>query len=133
MDGVLSDGRTGKLWTCNKHSGHALGLLMRVRVEGHFVDRLLLFRETCDVGEFNEKKTVTLPALKTMGFVEGTMHDIQCDLCGETRTWWMGEAALERFIESRRRRASAPSALTGTSPILEEHQNGGGKAEVRNG
>lgn len=112
MDGILTDGRTGKLWTCSKHSGHALGLLLRVEVDGHFVDRLLLFRETVDVGEVNSKKTVALPVLKTRGYVEGTVHDIECDLCTAKRTWWMGESALERFLENRRRRKLVCSPAT---------------------
>jgi hypothetical protein len=103
MDGILSDGRSGKLWTCDRNSGHVLGVVMRVEVDGRFANQLLLFRHTINVGEAHEHKTVMLPEVKTMGYPEGTMHDIECELCEQKRTWWMGEAALERFLERRRR------------------------------
>jgi hypothetical protein len=106
MDGILLDGRTGKLWTCSKASGHVLGLLMRIEVDGRMVDQLLLFRHTINVGDAKHHKTVLLPEVKTIGFPEGTVHDIECELCEQKRTWWMGEAALERFLDSRKRRAA---------------------------
>ncbi len=104
MDGILLDGRTGKLWTCSKTGGHVLGLLMRVDVNGRMMDQLLLFRHTVNIGEVEDHKTVALPEVKTIGFPEGTMHDIECEFCGQKRTWWMGQAALDRFLESRKRR-----------------------------
>ena len=104
MDGRLTDGRTGGLWMCSKHSTHALGLAVRVEVDGRFVDRLLLFRNTVDIGDMGtENMMIALPtSVQPRGYVEGTMHDIECDLCAARRTWWMGEAALERFIVRRR-------------------------------
>jgi len=89
MDGILTDGRVGRLWLCKKHEGHALGVILVVQVNRHLVERLLLFRESINFGENNGKKTVVLPSIKTKGFVEGTMHDIECDLCDAKRTWWM--------------------------------------------
>lgn len=104
MDGILSDGRTGKLWLCKKKDGHALGIVLRVRSHGVLLDRLLLFREAVDFDEPSESKLVHLPAdVKTMGFAEGTYHDIPCSVCEAERTWYMGEASLERFIEARKR------------------------------
>lgn len=104
MDGILTDGRTGKLWMCKKHDGHALGLHVCVSVNNHFVDQLLLFKDAVRVGETTDIKTVSMPDVKIKGTIEGTTYDLECEICGAKRTWWMGEAALERFIENRKRR-----------------------------
>jgi hypothetical protein len=88
MDGILTDGRAGKLWMCKRHEGHALGIILSQLKDGCVVERLLLFREAVNFGEDHKRKTVVLPPTKTKGFVEGTMHDIECDLCDAKRTWW---------------------------------------------
>lgn len=106
MDGILPDGRTGKLWMCKKHEGHVLGLQVRVNEGGSFLDLLLEFRVAINVGDCSDKKIVELPEMLISGTVEGTKRDIECTICGSKRTWWMGEAALERFLNSRVRRSA---------------------------
>lgn len=89
MDGTLKDGRTGMLFLCSRHSTHALGVILSVELEGRFSDQLLLFRDTVDIGDANGKR-IALPEVKTKGYLEGTAHDIECDLCNAKRTWWKG-------------------------------------------
>ena len=89
MDGILADGRIGKLWMCKRQDGHVLGIILFEKMDGRAVERLLLFRSSMMLGENNSKKTVVLPPVKTMGLAEGTMHDIECDVCDAKRTWWM--------------------------------------------
>jgi len=84
MDGVLNDGRTGKLWMCKKHDGHALGIVVK---DEHFVDRLLLFREAVTIDD--QRKVISFPLVRIIGSPEGTMRDIECDICGSRRTWWI--------------------------------------------
>lgn len=104
MDGILTDGRTGKLWMCKKTDGHALGIVMRVKIGERFAHQLFLFRGAIRVGETINMKTVEIPPVSILGAAEGTIRDIECDCCHSKRTWWMGEAALERFFESRNKR-----------------------------
>lgn len=107
MDGILPDGRAGKLWMCRKQEGHVLGLQVRVKENGLFLDLLLEFRVAINVEDCSGKKIITLPDMHISGTVEGTKRDIECTICGSKRTWWMGEAALERFLDSRKRRSQA--------------------------
>lgn len=107
MDGILSDGRTGRLWMCKKHYGHALGLHVReLQASGLWLDVLLEFRAAVAVGMEKDNKTVVLSA-QISGALEGTKRDIECTICGSKRTWHMGEAALERWMEARKRRQAA--------------------------
>lgn len=92
MDGVLQDGRAGKLWMCKKEDGHVLGLHVRVSNNGLKLDKLLLFR--------NAVLPECLDEAQVMGTVE-SMEDIECSLCDAERTWHIGSAALERFIQKR--------------------------------
>lgn len=103
MDGVLKDGRTGKLWLCKKENGHVLGVQIRVRSENNvFIDQLVLFRHAVLPG--CEKKA------EIMTTVDGNSHEIKCSICNTKRTWWMGAAALDRFIDARRgRRSKVPA------------------------
>lgn len=127
MDGILSDGRVGRLWMCKRHGGHALGLHIREKQNsGAWLDLLVEFRAAVEIDPAMDK--VDLSNVMTSGTLEGTKRDIECTICDAKRTWYMGEAALERFSESRRRRI-APSAF-GTSPILGQSQDGGGSAGV---
>jgi hypothetical protein len=87
-------------WLCRGKTGHVLGVSVRVRVETekrtYYVDRLLKFRQAVD-------PAADQPAeIEVDCEVEGTAYDIRCTVCGATRTWWMGEAALERFVEKAR-------------------------------
>jgi hypothetical protein len=85
MNGMLMDGRIGKLWLCKKN-GHALGIVV---MDKTFVDRLLLFRAAVVVDEPYITGTVALVSVKVIGEPEGTMRDIECDICGARRTWWI--------------------------------------------
>ena len=85
MDGILTDGRAGRLWMCKRHEGHALGIILNENGQ----ERLLLFRMAINVAKINNERILTLPPMVVMGLVEGTMHDIECNLCGARRTWWI--------------------------------------------
>jgi len=103
-DGQRSDLRVNRQWTCE--NGHVLGVSVRVRAEAQikgkktifFVDRLLKFRHAIDT------KSESPAAVEVDCEIEGTAYDIRCDVegCNAVRTWHMGEAALERFLETRR-------------------------------
>lgn len=103
MDGNLDGVRQ---WKCRNN--HLLGIVERVPVENngntHHVSRLILFRQAIDL---DPKSTVSLADVDVIGNIEGTVMDIRCSVpgCGEVRTWWMGAASLERFLESRKEKA----------------------------
>lgn len=100
MDGKL-DGL--KQWKCPNN--HLLGIVERVQVTGisgkYHVSRLILFRQAIDMAP---NSGVDLTEVDVIGNIEGTVMDIRCSVpgCGQVRTWWMGEASLERFLESRK-------------------------------
>lgn len=83
MDGVADK---NKVWLCKKNNGHVLGLVVN--------DKLVLFRHAVEVENVG--------AGVTLGSAD-SMNDIECDICKAKRTWHIGEAALERFIEKRLR------------------------------
>ena len=93
MDGITIAGQTGRLWLCKKEDGHALGLRVKVYVEGLLVEQLMLFRNAV-MPQFAPSEA------KSMGFAEGTHYDIPCDICGSTRTWWMGNGAKKRALKT---------------------------------
>lgn len=95
--GVLGKWK-GRLWLCK--NGHALGIMVRVQDKGHFVTRLLLFREAFDLTKVDKtKEVVAFPEeRKTMGFVEGTMYDIECSCCNEKKTWWMNRDQVIQLL-----------------------------------
>lgn len=98
MDGTF-DGL--KPWKCNK--GHVLGIVERVQVSGdgtkYHVSRLMLFRQAIDL---EPESYMSLENVDVIANIEGTVMDIRCSCCGDIRTWWMGDAALERFIAGRK-------------------------------
>jgi hypothetical protein len=102
MDGRL-DGL--KQWKCKNN--HLLGIVDRVAVSGnvgkYHVARLILFRHAIDL---DPTSSLVLDDVDVIGNIEGTVMDIRCSVpgCGEVRTWYLGEAALERLIEKRRER-----------------------------
>lgn len=98
MDGILTDGRTGKLWMCKKHDGHVLGLHIRDGDGDHYIDLLLEFRVAINVGKDEENKTVALPNVQISGMLEGTKRDIECTICGAKRTWWMDKKLVASLI-----------------------------------
>lgn len=83
MDGILSDGRKGKLWFCKRHDGHALGLRVTIPTASGIEDRLLLFNSAVLV--VGGKADLSKVRVKTK--LDGTAHDIECEICGATRTW----------------------------------------------
>lgn len=91
MDGL-------KPWKCE--NGHVLGVVQRVRVHQAFVARLMLYRHAIDAGANGAMVEVDVIAR-----IEGTTLDVACDVegCGKKRTWFIGEDALEAFIEARKR------------------------------
>ena len=93
MDGILADGRSGRLWMCKKNQGHALGIVLKIMVNDCFVDQLFLFRHAV-LPQFASIEG------KVMTTVEGTSHDIECDLCGAKRTWWMDRKLVGGLIGS---------------------------------
>lgn len=101
MDGKL-DGL--KQWKCGR--GHVLGLVERVQASSngakYHVSRLMLFRQAID----RDPASVSMADVDVIANIEGTVMDIRCSVpgCGEVRTWWMGAATLEKFLESRKER-----------------------------
>lgn len=99
MDGKL-DGL--KQWKCRR--GHVLGLVERVQASSngnkYHISRLMLFRQAID----RDPTSVSMADVDVIANIEGTVMDIRCSVpgCGEVRSWWMGEAALEKFLESRK-------------------------------
>ena len=99
MDGKLEE---FKHWKCPNN--HVLGIVERVRVldngTKHHVSRLMLFRQAID----RDIASVFMADVDVIANIEGTVMDIRCSVpgCNEVRTWWMGAATLERFLESRK-------------------------------
>jgi hypothetical protein len=87
MDGILSDGRKGKLWFCKRHDGHVLGLRVTISTAGGLEERLLLFNSAVAV-------KADLSAVRIKAKLSGTTHDIECEICGSTRTWWNEKTGL---------------------------------------
>ena len=89
-----------KRWKCP--NGHVLGVTQEKLVEQNgrkfFVDRMILFRQALDPQAEIPEDVDVIAAL------EGTTLDVRCSVpgCGGVRTWYMGEAALERLIEKIR-------------------------------
>lgn len=103
MDGERLDGKTvcGTAWRCP--DGHVLGLVVVRKVRDgtgkgfRRVFRLLKLHEPLvDWPEDNTR----VPADDVDCEIEGTVHGIKCkaDGCGERRSWWQGEEALERLV-----------------------------------
>jgi hypothetical protein len=89
-------------WLCQGKTGHVLGISVRVKIEAQggrrvHVDRLIKFRQAIDT-DAEQPDAVDVDCE-----IEGTVYDIRCSVCGARRTWWMGEAALERLLERRQR------------------------------
>ena len=75
-----------KLWRCGK--GHAMGHVMR---NGSGVRRLQLWREA--------QTTPGEGEIEVMAVVEGFVADVRCSVCGEMRTWYPGEEALQALLK----------------------------------
>lgn len=97
MDGKMDE---LKQWKCE--NGHVLGVVERVRATSngvkYYVSRLMLFRQAIDEESF------VLKDVDVIANIEGTVMDIRCSCCSTVRTWWMGAASLERFLEKRKER-----------------------------
>jgi len=96
MDGL--DGL--KQWKCEH--GHVLGVIRREAVSAngstYHATRLMLFRQAIDLD------AGAMLDVDVIALIEGTTLDVRCSVqgCGATRTWWIGEAALERLMEGMR-------------------------------
>ena len=77
-----------RAWQCP--NGHVLGVVKRKANHG---TQLLLYRRAVD-GQMERPREVDV-----MAVVEGSVMDIRCDICGEMRTWVIGQEALERLLE----------------------------------
>lgn len=82
-----------KLWKCKNN--HVLGIVQRVQIgsdgDNYWTTRLALFRQAIDADEAVD--------IDVIANIEGTVTDIRCSVCGEVRTWWLGEAGLERLLK----------------------------------
>ena len=78
-----------KAWLCK--NGHVLG---QVKRNGRGIRQLLLYRHAVDM------KAEKPEEVEVMGYLEGTMEKIRCDVdgCGEVRTWEIGKEAAELVI-----------------------------------
>ena len=92
----------GKMWKCK--NGHVLGVVQRVKVSSngtkYHVSRLILFRQAVDLKEIT---SISLEEMDVIGSIEGIVLDIRCSMpgCGSRRTWYTGEASIEKFFESQ--------------------------------
>lgn len=86
-----------KQWRCGGNSGHILGVIERVKVNGrsyqYFTTRLLIFREAVDL-------SAEVPAeIEVLGVVDGKMLSmvLKCSVpgCGCMREWHPDEGAVE--------------------------------------
>jgi hypothetical protein len=106
-DGQRENVVINQKWLCKGKTGHVLGVSVQVRMETgwdgkkrvYYVDRLLKFRHAVDPDAAHPAE------IEVDCQLEGTSYDIVCDVpgCGATRTWWMGEAALKRYVERVKR------------------------------
>ena len=80
-----------KIWRCPK--GHALGV---VRRNGRGLNQLLLYRHAVQMDGNPAQVDV-------MAVVEGSVMDIRCDICGEMRTWVIGEEAMDKLMAAWRK------------------------------
>ena len=103
MDKVIC----GEAWYCP--GGHVLGVMKEVTVtgEGHPWRMDVLYKlRNAQIGDPG-KAMVTVPVNAIDSRVEGTVHDITCDICGGQRTWWMGQRAIERLVGVSIRRTTS--------------------------
>lgn len=77
-----------KRWKCP--GGHTLGVVRRVKNGRYHLARLELFRQALADGDGE---------VDVIAVLEGTVLNVRCSICGATRTWMMGEDALERLME----------------------------------
>lgn len=101
-----------KQWKCAH--GHLLGIVERVPISRngtkYHVTRLILFRQAIDL---DPNPNLSMADIDVIGNIEGTVIDIRCSVpgCGEIRTWWIGAAALESFLEKERKRFDVKSEV----------------------
>ncbi len=63
--------------------------------QNYHATRLLLFRQAID------QEPGYLQDVDVIAVIEGTTLDVRCSVpgCGASRTWWIGEAAMEKLME----------------------------------
>lgn len=81
MDGL-------KPWNCKK----CAATLGQVKRNGSGIRQLLLYRHAVRLED------ETPAEVDVLGYLEGTMMDIRCDVCGSVRTWEIGREAAERVV-----------------------------------
>jgi len=85
--------REARVWRCASGE-HALGMVVR---NGSGVRQLALYRNAIYMQEAGED----LEEVDVMAMVEGYAADVRCSICGRVRTWFPGEEAIRRLLESR--------------------------------
>ena len=78
-----------KRWKCTHD--HVLGVVRSEKADHYRITRLLLFRQAID------ENTSTLQDVDVIAVIESAT-DVRCSVCDATRTWWMGEAEMERLM-----------------------------------
>lgn len=67
-----------------------LGHVMR---NGRGIRQLLLYRHAVDLGAEDPTE------VDVMAYLEGTVQDVRCDICGATRKWTMGIEEVEKVMQ----------------------------------
>ena len=80
-----------KIWRCP--NGHALGVVKR---NGKGLHQLLLYRHAVQMDGNPAQVDV-------MAVVEGSVMDIRCEICGEMRTWVIGQEAMDKLLATWRK------------------------------
>lgn len=75
-----------KRWMCKR--GHTLGVVRRHKNGSYHVMRLELFRQA--LAKDGDGDVIAV--------AEGTVLNVRCSICGATRTWVMGQDAMERLL-----------------------------------
>lgn len=83
-----------KAWKCP--NGHTLGVARREKIGGRWLTRLALYREAVDETA-NDGDSPSAPDV--IAIVDGAAIDVQCSICGATRTWSVGQDALEHLLD----------------------------------
>lgn len=89
MDGRTITLKDGKAWRCE--NGHLLGIMRREKIGSAHGYRLYLLKSA----QYGIKEDVPFHWIAR---VEGTCRDIECEICGTEKTWWAGQAAIEKLV-----------------------------------
>ena len=96
---IKTVGKVAKPWMCP--AGHVLGQTVRAEVNKRgrkfYVTRLHLYRNAIDMN------VETPENVDVIAVLEGTVPVIECSICHQNRTWFIGEDAIEHLLEQRKR------------------------------